>query len=433
MKRARDLPDAVQWHEGMLLAPQHFQQLAKRQEDALAYHVLAGMPYCWGVRKLDIDVGLLGAGTLRVNELEAIMPDGLIVSHASDLPGAGLLELSLAPYAERLAQGELMVFLAVEKGGDRFQSVPGELVTDEHSTSEPIEIPRLRPHLQLLAGDEPSARYVNFPLVLVVRENEVYKLGKFVPPRIEVPGESMLKKMCIELAVRLREKTVFLAKQTTIPSSRIEDRLQYLELRDRLRSIVTLLPYFEAVLGTESIHPYPLYLALSSLCGPLSLLRPGAVPPPPVAYRHTDLHATFTTLVALVDGMLEAVSQSYRELKFKYEDGVFSHEIEPAWLGERLIIGVRAQSERDLLAWMEGALIGSDTILGPLREKRVLGAQRMRIERAEELGLDAGTGIALFAIRVDPNFILPNRPLMIFNPGEGAAAQRPAEIILYVN
>ena len=432
MKRARDLPDAVQWHEGMLLAPQHFQQLARRQEDALAYHVLAGLPYCWGVRKLDIAVGLLGAGTLRVNELEAIMPDGLIVSHSSDDPSAGLLELSLEPYAERLAQGGLMAFLAVDKGSERYRSVPGELVTDEHSTAEPIDIPRLRPNLQILGGDEPSARYVNMPLVKVVRENEVYKLGNFVPPRTEVPTESMLKKMCIELAVRLREKTVFLAKQATIPSSGIEDRLQFLELRDRLHSMVSHLPYFEAVLGTESIHPYPLYLALSSLCGPLSLLRAGAVPPPPVPYQHTDLHATFATLVAHVDGMLEAVSQSYRELKLHYADGVFSHPIEPAWLGERLVIGVRAQSERDLLAWMEGALIGSDTVLGSLREKRVLGAQRARIERADELGLDAGAGIVLFAIRVDPGFILPDRPLMIFNPGDGATSQRPSEIILYV-
>jgi type VI secretion system protein ImpJ len=432
MKRAKDLPNAIQWHEGLLLAPQHFQQLAKRQEDALAYHVLAGLPYCWGVRKLDIDVGLLGAGTLRINELEAIMPDGLIVSHSSDVPGTGLLELNLAPYAERLAHGGLMAFLAVEKSGNRFHSFPGELVTDEHSASEPIEIPRLRPNLQILAGDEPSARYVSFPLVLVVRENEVYKLGKFVPPRIEVSAESMLKKMCIDLAVRLREKTVFLAKQTTIPSSRVEDRLQYLELRDRLRSIVTLLPYYEAVLGNESIHPYALYLALSGLLGPLSLLSAGAVPPPPVPYLHTDLHTTFENLIALLGDMMRAVSHTYREMKFKYERGAFTRLIEPEWLGERLIVGVRGQSERDLLAWMEGALIGSDTILEPLREKRVLGAQRVNIERAEELELDAGGGLTLFAIRVDPEFILPNLPLLIFNPGEGAAVQRPTEIILYV-
>lgn len=441
MKRARDLPDAIQWHEGLLLAPQHFQQFSRRHEDVLAYHVLAGLPYCWGVRTLDFDAGLLGAGTLRVTELEAIMPDGLVAWHSADNAGGAPLELKLEPYAEQLQQGELTVYLAVASGGvkgsgpaggDRFRSVAGELVNDAHSEAEPVEIPQLRPNLQLMAGDAPSPRFVSFPLATVTRDNEVFKLGSFIPPLMQMATESALWQMCDALAGRLREKSVFLAKQTSIPSSRVEDRLQFLELRDRLRSIVTLLPYYEAVLQTESIHPYPLYVALSSLCGPLSLLRAGAVPPAPIAYRHTDLRGTFEALFALLGGMLDAVSQTYRELKFKYEDGVFAHVIEPGWLSERLVIGVRGQSERDLLAWMEGTLIGSDTILGPLREKRVLGAQRMRIERAEELGLDAGAGIVLFAIRVDPNFILPNLPLLIFNPGDGAAAQRPSEIILYV-
>ena len=30
LKNAKDLPEAIQWHEGLLLAPQHFQQLAQR-------------------------------------------------------------------------------------------------------------------------------------------------------------------------------------------------------------------------------------------------------------------------------------------------------------------------------------------------------------------------------------------------------------------
>lgn len=443
MKRARDLPDAIQWHEGLLLAPQHFQQFSRRHEDVLAYHVLAGLPYCWGVRKLDFDAGLLGAGTLRVTELEAIMPDGLVAWHSADDAGGEPLELKLEPYAELLQLGELTIYLAVAGGGtigsgsgpasgDRFRSVAGGLVMDEHSEAEPVEIPQLRPKLQLMAGDVPSPRFVSFPLATVTRDNEVFKLGSFIPPLVQVATDTALWQMCDALAGRLREKCVFLAKQTSIPSSRVEDRLQYLELRDRLRSIVTLLPYYEAVLQTESIHPYPLYVALSSLCGPLSLLRAGAVPPAPSPYRHIDLRTTFEALIALLGSMLEAVSQTYRELKFKYEDSVFTHGMEPGWLSERLVIGARGQSERDLLAWMEGALIGSESILGPLREKRVLGAQRMRIERAEELGLDAGPGIVLFAIQADPNFILPSLPLLIFNPGDGAAAQRPSEIILYV-
>ena len=56
---ASDIPEAIQWHEGMLLAPQHFQQLAWRQETLLHYATLAAspflgvcvmsasIPYCW--------------------------------------------------------------------------------------------------------------------------------------------------------------------------------------------------------------------------------------------------------------------------------------------------------------------------------------------------------------------------------------------------
>lgn len=433
MKSTKDIPDAIQWHEGLLLAPQHFQQLALRQEQLLAYHVLAGLPFCWGVRELVFDPGMLAAGTLRVLRLEAVMPDGLLVSHA---PGSGdevALELKLAPFADLLEAGELRVYLAVAIGADRFNSLAGALVSDEHADTEAIEIPRLRPKLQLLGGDTPSSRYVSFPLAAIKRENGVFKFGDFVPPLLSMSTESPLWLACSGLAARMREKSTFLAKQTSVPSSGIEDRLQFLELRDQLRSIVVLLPYFEAVLGTESIPPYPLYVALSSLFGPLSLLRPGSVPPATVPYRHLDLRSTFDSLIAQVGAMLDAVSQTYREIKFKLENGVFSQTIDPQWMGERLVVGVRGQSDREIIAWMEGALIGSDSLLGALREKRILGASRSRIERADELGLASVAGMTLFSVRADPSFVLPGVALMIANRSENAAAQRPAEIILYVS
>src|SRR5436190_1813629 len=46
---AREVPGAIQWHEGMLLAPQHFQWLSLRQETLLQYHASAISPFHWGV------------------------------------------------------------------------------------------------------------------------------------------------------------------------------------------------------------------------------------------------------------------------------------------------------------------------------------------------------------------------------------------------
>ena len=440
MKFVKDLPESIEWYEGMLLAPQHFQQLARRSEDLPAFLTLAAQPFAWGVRSMAIDAAMLPAGILRINQLEAVMPDGLVVWHSSEEPDSAPLEIALAPFADQLQQGELMVHLAVVAAdgtgdaggaGDRYRSLPGINVQDETSEAEAVVISRRRPNLQLIPGSTPSARFVSFPLATVARENELFRRGPFVPPLLAVGENSPLRAMCAALVVRLREKAVFLAKQTSIPSSKLEDRLEFLELKDKLRSIVVLLPYFESVLSTEPVHPYPLYLALSALLGPLSLLRPGAVPPPPVPYRHGDLYSTFVSVEKNLEDMLSAVSQTYREIKFRFDAGNFSLPMDPGWLGGRLVVGLRGQSERDLSAWMDGSLIGSESVLDGLREKRILGAARTRIERADELGIAAGAGITLYTIQPDPEFVHAGRALVIVNPAETATPLRPSEIILY--
>src|SRR6185503_10016287 len=80
---AREVPPPIQWHEGMLLAPQHFQQLSLRHELLVHYHAAQVSPFHWGVRYLEIDPVPLTDGILRVLDLEAVMPDGLAVSHAA--------------------------------------------------------------------------------------------------------------------------------------------------------------------------------------------------------------------------------------------------------------------------------------------------------------------------------------------------------------
>ena len=51
---AKDIPDAVLWHEGMLLGPQHFQLASRRTEQLVAYLAAATLPYRWGLRRLSL-------------------------------------------------------------------------------------------------------------------------------------------------------------------------------------------------------------------------------------------------------------------------------------------------------------------------------------------------------------------------------------------
>src|SRR6266850_5319762 len=111
MASAHELPEAIQWHEGMLLAPQHFQQLSLRQEELLAYHLRMLSPFHWGITRLKNDPVLIVNGTYRVTELEGIMPDGLIFSHS--VQEGEYLEVDLMPLADQMKQRPVTVNLVV--------------------------------------------------------------------------------------------------------------------------------------------------------------------------------------------------------------------------------------------------------------------------------------------------------------------------------
>ena len=432
--------ERIQWHEGMLLAPQHFQQTSARTDSLVALHTLLASPFCWGIRKLKMDSGLLAAGTVRVLQLEAVMPDGTAVSFSSDNALHGSLELPLTPFADDLSKGPVSVYLVLplnrsmrEKGGvSRFRSVVTNPVEDEVSEAMAADVPRLLPNLSLVAGQVPSGLYTFLCLGTVLKDNEVIKMGDTLPPLVELPKDGDLWERISAFVGQLRGKAAFLAKQTAVPSSKTEDRLAYLEHRERLRNLMVGLPLIEAVLRTPCLHPYALYLGLCNLLGPLSMLKPGALPMVPPEYDHSDPLSVFNpVLEALQDSLLE-VSQEYRENKFEYRHGAFELNLRPEWLDKQLIMGLRGQPEKDLLVWMNGAIIGSQSAYASLRERRVLGASRLPIEVAEELGVRSSSGYTLFAIAVSPTLTLPGEPLIVSNSTESASAQRPQEMVLFV-
>ncbi|WP_454712744.1 type VI secretion system baseplate subunit TssK [Cupriavidus nantongensis] len=432
--------DRVEWHEGMLLAPQHLQQLAGRLDSLVAWQTLAASPFGWGVRRLEFDAGLLAAGVVRVLQLEAIMPDGTAVSYTRDDARQPPLELALEPFAGALAAGMLDLHLtlpvAPSQRGDgqarRFRSVADALVEDEVSEAPPAEIPRLLPNLALDAGPRPSPRFVSLCLGALYKDNEIVRLGERLPPLLEVARGSPLWTAVATLVAQLRGKAAFVARQTAIPSSRADDRLTQLELKDRLRSLVSALPLLEAVLRTPHLHPLALYLALASVLGALSLLKPGGLPPVPDDYDHADPMAVFTPLLRALREALAEVSEEYREHKFEFRHGAFDIVLQPEWIGERLVVGLRGQSERDLLAWMAGAVLGSQSVYPSLRARRVLGAARRVVEHAEELGVRSGSGYLLFEIEADPALVHAGEAMVIGNPNEGASVQRPQEMLLFV-
>lgn len=441
MSKPVPITERIEWHEGMLLSPQHFQQLSSRLDSLVGWQTLAAAPFSWGVRRLVFDNGLLPTGLLRVLELEAILPDGTAVQYSASNPEHGVLELSLAHYAEQMSNEPLNIYLTLpiasparpRSAAIRFRSVAGAPVEDEISDAEPADIPRLLPLLALSAGSVPPGTYVHLRLGNAFRDNEVVRLGDALPPLMEVARDNPLWTAVAALLGQLRGKAAFVAKQTAVPSSRADDRLAHLELKDRLRSLLAGLPQTEAVLRTPHLHPLPLYWALCSLLASLSLLRPGGLPSVPMDYNHADPSSVFKPLLLALHDAVAEVSQEYREHKFEFRHGAFETQLQPNWLsGSRIVVGLRGQSDKDLAAWMDSAIVGAQSAYPLLRERRVLGATRKPIEAADELGLRPGSGYLLYAINIQADLTVPGEQLIIANANEGNTAQRPQEIVLFI-
>lgn len=438
---ANEIPDAIQWHEGMLLAPQHYQQWSLRHEALLHYHVSAGVPFYWGIRHwpLKVDPALLGRGTLRVSELEAVMPDGLLISHG--LHEADDLEVDLTPHVEEMKKRPLPVHLAVPvrkpvpvKGDlPRVRSYEGNPVPDENTGDNEIRIPRLRPCVSLLVTESPPQKYVTFPLVKVRYVNETFALTDFISPCLATPLRSPLGDMCSRVVKRLREKAVFLSEQARAPSSTMGMPLT-LEKKNAIHALVAALPHFEAVLNTGVSHPYAVYLALCSLVGHLAALGESLLPPDLKPYDHHDLRATFEPVVEFAHRMFdEGIPETYRAFPFNLDQGMFGLRFDGSWMSRRLVLAVRGQpgmSERDVASWVDTALIGSSKRIPSMRDRRVLGPVRERIERDDELV--PTRGVVLFTLKPDPEFLEPNEMLQIVNTGDRVATLRPAEIVLRV-
>lgn len=442
MTDAHRLPEAIQWHEGMLLAPHHFQQMSIRFDELLHHHTALAAPFHWGIRHLSLDHSLLLDGVFRIQAVEAVLPDGLVVCDRPD--AARDLEVDLTPYTEDMKKAPVTIHLAVPEkkvGIDtpegalaRYRSVEGKPVADENTGEAELSIPRLVPRMSLLVTDTPPPKYTAFPLAKVAYANETYTLTDYIPPTLQVAVNSPLGAMCAATIRRLREKAVFLSERMRSPSTAVKGPM-LLTTKSMIQSLVSALPALEAILNTGVSHPFALYLALCNGVGQIAALGRGLMPPVLAPYDHNDPKAAFGQALGFIDNMIdEGILESHTPIPFEFKAaGIFTLTLESAWMTRELVIGIKAReglTEKDTLNWMEDSLIGSASVIESLKQKRILGAARHRIEGDEDL--IPVRGVVLFAVDTDPEFIQPDAELQVFNITESKMGLRPIEIVLYV-
>ncbi|MFN7709805.1 MAG: type VI secretion system baseplate subunit TssK [Holosporales bacterium] len=432
MKNVARLQQPVQWYEGMLLMPQHFQYAQQRHDQLLRYHLQQLMPNGYGLIDLDYDASALVAGRLIIQRLEAVLPDGLLVviGGQGETLSLDLVQAGFNPGETRT----LYIAVAEERGfgetSQRYISVESPEINDMNTGDNAIRTPVLHPNNQLLAASEPPVGYVALPLLQVTREGQGFRKINFIPPLMRVTGTSVLHQRLEGLASAMRDKIMFLSDQLRGTHKDVMSR----EAEQIVCALTQALIPYEALLRSNAATPFALYQELARAAGIILSLHPNLVPPVLPAYDHMQMDACFTEVMTIIFDVLSKIQEGYIIVGFSQDQRLFELDLRPEWLRNRMVIGAKvpaSMDEKDLVSWMEGAVICSQRHISSVRDRRILGAARKVISEDVEMNLLPAKDVVFFSITGDANFIEEDQPLCIFNVAD-SPENRPVEIVLYV-
>ena len=435
MLNAKRIQPLIQWHDGMLLQPHHFQRLSLRYEHLMGHHVQR-VPYNWGVSHFEIDTVAVLEGILRVTRLEAIMPDGTVVWHEATEKAPPLeLNFSDAVTAAKSAEIHLALTIAATDGMllKRFRSVESDPLPDMNTNDNEMALPTLVPRLRLVLSENLSQDMTSFPVARIVLKDEVLSLSEYVPPLLTMEADTRLLNRIGKVIESVRRKALLLEDKIKSTGLDLADR-GVLELRGYVERLVSVLPYLEALYQVRTAPPFQFYLSLMLLVGQLAPLAVQLVPPLFDAYDHNDLEKSFQQVERYIAIELAQLTETYTAYTLHAANRQFLVPETRLQIEEPTIIGLKIEpgaTVQDVELWVSQLIICSQGLLEEVLRKRVLGANRRVIKLYEPLGLVPPSGIVLMQIEANNTYIRADEPLVLADELPVSRFPPPQTAILY--
>jgi type VI secretion system protein ImpJ len=433
------LPDAVCWHEGMQLLPQHFQLQGLRAEALVAHFAQACNPWFWGVTRVEFDPSALSAGLVRLISLQATLPDGLPVNLQA---GVGpMLELDVSEAIDATDNATVTVYLAISplwRAGQllplkgRLQSVVGDALPDLTSGEYPESITVWRPNPRLCTQLN-KADSVCLPLLRICKEGGGFLQLPYTPPTPCLLPESVVGRRVAALCARAREKCMFLAGRLR-QAQQAGNQDDALEIRRQLTALWARLPEVEGLLNSRVATPQALYGLLLGLAGAWSALDPLAGVPAFAPLDFLELQRGYEAVLDWLENTLELIRAGYRSLAFERSEQAFSIQLPDDQPSQRLVIGLRmpnGASEQAASEWLRGAIIASQPHIALLSRQRMSGLSHQAMSRNEQVAYSVGDDTRLFVVTAEGQWFDGQLPLLIAAPASRLASS-PWQVVLFV-
>lgn len=429
-------PSLIQWHEGMLLSPHHFQQFNHYLQHLFTIFELSSPGFLYGVHNLEIDTACLSSGILRVLRTRGIFQDGTVFDYDAVFDHHPL-EKNVGEYFIAHSTA-VKIYLAISKTrvgedqltGDmaRYYSTEMPEINDENTGTNMINIPILRPRLKLMLEPEVDNRYSYFPIFEAEKSMEGgITSTKFMAPFITIDEHSKLSQMCRELTQLLRSKISYFSDRVdNYNKNEAEESLANLKIL-----IQAVLP-LESMLMVKDVQPFEIFKCLLSTVSKIASIDPKRMIPRMPAYDHEDQFKTFHGVTEYAKDILLNLKQQYDLIQFEKDGPVFKLEMKKEWLEKgEIAVGIRktfSSTEDELLNWINGLQIASESMIPAIRDRRILGADRKILERGAYLTQPIDTKI--ISIKTYNSYIKAGEKLCLVNTSQTVL---PEEVVLYAD
>ena len=459
------LPDAVQWSEGMLLSPQHLQQNDIYWQEHLRHRLAGIAPNFWGLRRLEVE---LVKDVITVKEMECVLPNGLAVAWPGNFPRKPEPLLQADVSGCRAGDRPQRLWLLVpERGmgaaraGDperRYDSQLGLMTADENTGDGDVPVGRLQIRCELVLGAlNPSPGLGACPLLEVVRDAQgMLHISDYLPPMqcLDAGRHLGTAGLLHQLSAR-HELWWGYTQQFATEASGFgpEGRLNSGGVRNMLvaRHLAGALPPMSVLLHGAA-HPERLYECLAGTVGRVAQFAASPLPLKMAPYQHDDCLPQFQAAWRYIEDTLAVEFERVRQDRLRAPQpeydirpfqiqgpGGFSYKL-PQQVEGHLIIEVKrkdGQTIEEAGRWLSQADIADASLIPQLQRQRVPGARVRPLGADEVARYQLPTLADLFLVEnrtVDladlgrRELFAPDQPLFIQGH---AGPHMPAAIFLY--
>ena len=417
MKTRLKVKGPIQWYEGMMLAPHHFQQDEFRRYQEACIRLKLSYPFAYGFSSFTIDTLALAKNLFVVSEMEGVFPDGEIFSISQPL------QVSLGDFATH-SLSDITIWLGIapwdegvsplNRDRPRYKVVEEKAVGSYEDASNLLPISRLMPIVQIYAAKEKSEAFVSMPIATLQCEHNVFSFAPFIAPCFHMSDAQLILDELRKIAQLCRKKELFLLKKYdhTLGVKSTKQEIMTLFSLDRLRSTI---PCLEMIINNPEMPPFEAYKELIRILGKMTSIQQDIVAKNVVPYHHERIYHSFLSLLTEIKLSLDSIVETYQYIEFDETQNVFSLLIHPETKTIFLSM-VFQKDQEDKIEWLNNAIIVSDSEVDLVVKERITGAKRRVLKHYEYPQDLYDPGDLLIEVEVDNKYVFKNKKLIIFNP-----------------